>query len=51
MVRDEQGKKYMARKGDVLIFTPVTTFNFDVESDGYAIYRVHRLLESLDNPK
>ena len=47
VVRDDQGKKYVAEVGDVLIFTPDTTVVFDGESDGEAIYTGHRLPEPL----
>lgn len=49
VVRNEQGEKYVAEAGDVLIFTPVTTVTFDAESDGYAIYTVHQLPERIEN--
>lgn len=45
IVRDDQGTKYVAEAGDVLIFTPETTVVFDGESDGEAIYTGHRLPE------
>lgn len=45
VVRDDQGVKYVAEAGDVLIFTPETTVIFDKESDGDAIYTGHRLPE------
>ncbi|MBT2730403.1 hypothetical protein J7E63_26575 [Bacillus sp. ISL-75] len=45
VVRDDQGIKYVAEAGDVLIFTPETTVIFDKESDGEAIYTGHRLPE------
>jgi len=45
IIRDDQGKKYVAEAGDVLIFTPETTVIFDGESDGDAIYTGHRLPE------
>lgn len=45
VIRDDQGQKYVAEKGDVLIFTPDTTVIFDGESDGDAIYTAHRLPE------
>lgn len=47
IIRDDQGKKYVAEAGDVLIFTPETTVIFDGESDGNAIYTGHRLPEPL----
>ncbi|OHR66522.1 hypothetical protein HMPREF3291_01420 [Bacillus sp. HMSC76G11] len=47
IVRDDQGIKYVAEAGDVLIFTPETTVIFDGESDGDAIYTGHRLPEPL----
>jgi uncharacterized cupin superfamily protein len=47
VVRDDQGKKYVAEAGDVLIFTPETTVVFDGESDGDAVYTGHRLPEPL----
>ena len=47
VVRDDQGKKYVAEVGDVFIFTPDTTVVFDGESDGEAIYTGHRLPEPL----
>ncbi|MDP4106623.1 MAG: cupin domain-containing protein [Bacillota bacterium] len=45
VVRDDQGTKYVAEAGDVLVFTPETTVIFDKESDGEAIYTGHRLPE------
>ncbi|WP_339226164.1 cupin domain-containing protein [Oceanobacillus sp. FSL K6-2867] len=42
VVRDEQGKKYVAEEGDVFIFTPTSKVIFDAESDGKAIYTAHR---------
>jgi uncharacterized cupin superfamily protein len=45
VVRDDQGIKYVAEAGDVLVFTPETTVIFDKESDGEAIYTGHRLPE------
>jgi len=45
VIRDNQGIKYVAEAGDVLIFTPDTTVIFDKESDGEAIYTGHRLPE------
>ncbi|PLR81273.1 hypothetical protein CVD25_05440 [Bacillus canaveralius] len=45
VVRDDQGKKYTAEKGDVFLFTPTTTVVFDGESDGDAIYTGHRAPE------
>ncbi|MBP2078461.1 cupin domain-containing protein [Oceanobacillus polygoni] len=45
VVRDDQGKKYVATEGDVFIFTPHTTVVFDAESDGKAIYSAHRAPE------
>ncbi|MCH6269455.1 cupin domain-containing protein [Neobacillus citreus] len=47
VIRDDQGKKYVAEAGDVIIFTPDTTVVFDGESDGEAIYSGHRLPEPL----
>ncbi|MET3322277.1 UNVERIFIED_ORG: putative cupin superfamily protein [Peribacillus simplex] len=47
IVRDDQGIKYVAEAGDVLIFTPDTTVIFDGESNGDAIYTGHRLPEPL----
>ncbi|MFD4932573.1 hypothetical protein ACFWMS_27685, partial [Peribacillus butanolivorans] len=47
IVRDDQGIKYVAEVGDVLIFTPDTTVIFDGESNGDAIYTGHRLPEPL----
>ncbi|MCQ6281252.1 cupin domain-containing protein [Bacillus sp. EB600] len=47
VIRDDQGKKYVAEAGDVLIFSPDTTVIFDGESDGDAIYTGHRLPEPL----
>ncbi|MCH6269260.1 cupin domain-containing protein [Neobacillus citreus] len=47
VVRDDQGRKYVAEAGDVFIFTPETTVVFDGESDGEAIYTGHRLPEPL----
>lgn len=47
IIRDDQGKKYVAEAGDVLIFTPETTVIFDGESDGDAIYTGHRMPEPL----
>lgn len=38
VVRDVEGNKYVAEVGDVLIFSPKTTVNFDGESDGEAVY-------------
>ncbi|WP_306299002.1 cupin domain-containing protein [Bacillus sp. OV166] len=43
VIRDDQDQKYVAEKGDVLIFTPDTTAIFDGERDGDAIYTAHRL--------
>ncbi|MED1471748.1 cupin domain-containing protein [Bacillus salipaludis] len=37
VVWDDQGKKYVAEAGDVIIFTPDSTAVFDGESDGDAI--------------
>ncbi|MFV2048318.1 cupin domain-containing protein [Metabacillus litoralis] len=45
VIRDDQGIKYVAEAGDVLLFTPDTTVIFDKESDGQAIYAAHRLPE------
>lgn len=45
VIIDDQGEKYIAEKGDVLIFTPDTTVVFDGESDGDAVYAAHRLPE------
>jgi uncharacterized cupin superfamily protein len=42
VIRDDQGEKYVAEAGDVLIFTPNTTVVFDGESDGEAVYTAHR---------
>jgi uncharacterized cupin superfamily protein len=47
VVRDDQGNKYVAEVGDVIIFTPDTTVVFDSESDGDAVYTGHRLPEPL----
>lgn len=47
IVRDDQGEKYIAEAGDVLIFSPTTTVIFDRESNGDAFYVGHRLPESL----
>lgn len=47
VVRDDQGVKYVAEAGDVLVFTPDTTVVFDKESDGDAIYTGHRLPEPM----
>lgn len=43
VVRDTEGKKYVAEVGDVLLFSPDVTVIFDAESDGEAIYTAHRL--------
>lgn len=43
VVRDEHGKKHVAEKGDVFIFSPTTRVVFDGESDGKAIYTAHRM--------
>ncbi len=45
IVRDDQGRKYVAEVGDVFIFSPETTVIFDGESNGDAIYTAHRLPE------
>ncbi|MGG3451678.1 MULTISPECIES: cupin domain-containing protein [Bacillaceae] len=45
IVRDDQGKKYVAEEGDVFVFSPTTTVIFDGESDGDAFYTAHRLPE------
>ncbi|MDR4946449.1 cupin domain-containing protein [Neobacillus cucumis] len=45
VIIDDQGEKYVAEKGDVLIFTPDTTVVFDGESNGDAVYAAHRLPE------
>lgn len=45
IIRDDQGVKYVAEAGDVLLFTPDTTVIFDKESDGQAIYTAHRAPE------
>jgi uncharacterized cupin superfamily protein len=45
VIIDDQGEKYVAEQGDVLIFTPDTTVVFDGESDGDAVYAAHRLPE------
>lgn len=42
IVRDDQGKKYVAEEGDVFVFCPTTTVIFDAESDGDAFYTAHR---------
>jgi uncharacterized cupin superfamily protein len=42
IVRDAQGKKYVAEEGDVFVFCPTTTVIFDGESDGDAFYTAHR---------
>ncbi|WP_311316163.1 cupin domain-containing protein [Domibacillus indicus] len=47
IVRDDQGTRYVAEAGDVLVFTPDTTVIFDKESDGEAIYTGHRLPEPM----
>lgn len=47
VVRDEQGTKFVAEAGDVLIFSPEITVVFDKESNGEAIYTAHRLPEPL----
>lgn len=43
IIRDEQGMKYVAETGDILVFTPTTKVIFDGESDGEAVYIAHRL--------
>jgi quercetin dioxygenase-like cupin family protein len=45
-LRDEQGNKYIAEKGDVVVFTPNKKVFFDAESDGEAFYTAHRIPES-----
>ncbi|MFJ7975650.1 cupin domain-containing protein [Peribacillus sp. JNUCC 23] len=45
ILRDEQGKKYVAKAGDVVIFTPNVPVIFDAESDGEAFYTAHRIPE------
>ena len=47
IIRDDQGKKYVAEAGDVLIFSPETTVIFDKESDGDAFYTAHRMPEPM----
>lgn len=43
VIRDDQGVKYVAEAGDILVFTPTTKVVFDGESDGEAVYFAHRL--------
>jgi uncharacterized cupin superfamily protein len=45
VLRDEQGNKYVAEKGDVVVFTPNKKVIFDAESDGEAFYTAHRIPE------
>ncbi|BCV35626.1 hypothetical protein [Shewanella sp. BJSY2023SW001] len=42
VMRDQQGNKYVAEVGDVILFSPDVTVIFDAESDGEAIYTAHR---------
>ncbi|GAA0461748.1 MULTISPECIES: hypothetical protein [Gammaproteobacteria] len=42
IMRDQQGNKYVAEVGDVIIFSPDVTVIFDAESDGEAVYTAHR---------
>lgn len=42
VMRDQQGNKYIAEVGDVILFSPNVSVIFDAESDGEAIYTAHR---------
>lgn len=42
VMRDQQGNKYVAEVGDVILFSPNVSVIFDAESDGEAIYTAHR---------
>lgn len=46
IMRDRAGNRYVAEKGDVIIFSPDFPVTFDGESDGYGIYTAHRLPET-----
>ena len=50
VMRDLQGKKYVAEVGDILLFTPNVTVIFDGESDGEAIYTAHRSADAMFAP-
>lgn len=47
VLRDEQGNKYIAEKGDVIVFTPNKKVIFDAESNGEAFYTAHRIPEAV----
>lgn len=51
VMRDQQGNKYVAEAGDVVLFTPNVPVIFDAESDGEAIYTAHRTAASMFAPK
>ncbi|MGF1869234.1 hypothetical protein [Photobacterium indicum] len=42
VMRDQQGNKYIAEVGDVILFSPNVSVIFDAKSDGEAIYTAHR---------
>lgn len=42
VMRDMEGKKYVAEVGDVILFSADVKVIFDGESDGEAIYTAHR---------
>ncbi|EAS45776.1 hypothetical protein C9J48_06285 [Photobacterium profundum] len=42
VMRDQQGNKYIAEVGDVILFSSNVSVIFDAESDGEAIYTAHR---------
>lgn len=41
VIRDQEGNRYVAEAGDVILFTPDFPVVFDGESDGEAIYSKH----------
>lgn len=45
VMSDRDGNRYVAEKGDVIIFSPEFPVTFEGESDGYGIYTAHRLPE------
>ena len=51
VMRDQQGNKYVAEVGDVVLFTPNVPVIFDGESDGEAVYTAHRTAEPMFAPK